>query len=128
MSASLASIVPANSWRVIGDNMTAPELFAPLDGSARSIELMREGARRMGFNLVPEGATRYLADGGLLTSGAIGGGRATAPAGIDYDRLAAAIGDRGDTYHFTVPDKPTAQDFFSEAQYQTRIRNRRGSN
>jgi tape measure domain-containing protein len=127
MSASLASIVPANSWRVIGDNMTAPELFAPLDGSARSIELMREGARRMGFNLVPEGATRYLADGGLLSNGSTGGGRGTATAaGIDYDRLAAAIGKQGDTYQFTVPDKATAQEFFDEAQYQARIRNRRG--
>lgn len=44
---------------------------------------------------------------------------------IDYDRLSRGFG-AGVTYQFTVPDKATAQDFFAEAQYQTRVNKRGG--
>ncbi len=44
---SLAQMVPANTWRVVGDRSDVPELFAPLDGSPRSWALLMEGFRRM---------------------------------------------------------------------------------
>ncbi|KJL49143.1 Phage-related minor tail protein [Microbacterium hydrocarbonoxydans] len=44
---SLAQMVPASTWRVVGDRSDVPELFAPLDGSARSWALLLEGLRRM---------------------------------------------------------------------------------
>jgi phage-related minor tail protein len=44
---SIAQMVPANTWRVVGDRSDVPELFAPLDGSPRSWALLLEGIRRM---------------------------------------------------------------------------------
>ncbi len=44
---SEATMVPANTWRVVGDRGDVPELYAPLDGSARSWALLLEGLRRM---------------------------------------------------------------------------------
>jgi hypothetical protein len=44
---SLATIVSPNTYRVVGDRGDVPELFAPLDGSARSWALLMEGLRRM---------------------------------------------------------------------------------
>lgn len=73
--APLAQMVPPSTWRVVGDRSDVPELYAPLDGSARSWGLLMEGLRRMP-GVMP------MADGGIL---------ATAPA-------AAAAGGRG------VPD------------------------
>ena len=43
----VAQMVPANTWRVVGDRGDVPELYAPLDGSARSWALIMEGLRRM---------------------------------------------------------------------------------
>ncbi|KRD51965.1 phage tail tape measure protein [Microbacterium sp. Root280D1] len=43
----LAQMVPPNTWRVVGDRSDVPELYAPLDGSARSWGLLLEGLRRM---------------------------------------------------------------------------------
>lgn len=45
--ASVAQMVPANTWRVVGDRGDVPELFAPLDGSPRSWSLLMEGFARM---------------------------------------------------------------------------------
>lgn len=56
----LAQVVPPNTWRVVGDRSDVPELFAPLDGSARSWALLMEGFRRMP-GVMP------MADGGMLT-------------------------------------------------------------
>jgi tape measure domain-containing protein len=64
---ALATIVPPNTWRVVGDNMKVPELYAPLDGSQRSLSLLREGVERSGFDMVPKG-TRYFAEGGFAGS------------------------------------------------------------
>jgi len=74
------------------------------------------------------GAVDHLAAGGAV--GTVGTMLSltspnTQPA-IDYDRLAQAISSNGDTFHFTVPDKATAADFFAEAQYQTRVNKRGG--
>lgn len=66
MSGSIARIVPPNTWRVVGDRPHGDELFAPLDGSARSHALMAEGARRMGAAYFP------LADGSVLGGASAG--------------------------------------------------------
>lgn len=57
---SLAQMVPANTWRVVGDRSDVPELFAPLDGSPRSWALLMEGLRRM-----PGTPPQLMAEGGI---------------------------------------------------------------
>ncbi|MGX5772700.1 phage tail tape measure protein [Microbacterium trichothecenolyticum] len=64
---SLADIVPANTWRVVGDRGDVPELYAPLDGSARSWALLLEGIRRMPGG--PEGLAGAAAPSGPGPSG-----------------------------------------------------------
>ena len=69
---------------------------------------------------------------GLAGGGAVGHtGTMYSPASpsglsIDYDRLAQAVGEAGNTYQFTVDRQATAAEFFDEAQYQTRVRDRGG--
>lgn len=57
MSGSEATMVSPNSWRVVGDNMKYPELFAPLNGSARSLGLIQMAAGTFGKTLVPSPTT-----------------------------------------------------------------------
>lgn len=45
--APVAQVVPPNTWRVVGDRMDVDEIYAPLDGSARSWAILMEGLRRM---------------------------------------------------------------------------------
>lgn len=66
--APLAQMVPPSTWRVVGDRSDVPELYAPLDGSARSWALLMEGLRRMP-GVMP------MADGGVI------GASGTSPAG-----------------------------------------------
>lgn len=47
MSADVAQMVPANTWRVIGDRAKGDEAFIPIDGSARSRAILAETTRRM---------------------------------------------------------------------------------
>ncbi|MEN0021986.1 MAG: phage tail tape measure protein [Microbacterium sp.] len=58
--ASLAQMVPPSTWRVVGDRSDVPELFAPLDGSARSWALILEGLRRM-----PGRPPEFMAEGDI---------------------------------------------------------------
>jgi hypothetical protein len=58
-----ASVVPPNTWRVIGDRMTGDELYLPLDRSSRSKLLLAYGARRMGFSLLADGGVSGVTDG-----------------------------------------------------------------
>src|SRR5690606_29972883 len=60
MSSRIADIVPPNTWRIIGDRMRGDEAFIPINTDPRSIKILEETARRMGFALAP------LAKGGLL--------------------------------------------------------------
>ncbi|RSN65413.1 hypothetical protein DMH01_03280 [Amycolatopsis sp. WAC 04182] len=60
MSGGLAMVIPPNTPRLIGDNMTHRELFAPLDGSQRSRELIIEAARHE--KILP------MANGGILSA------------------------------------------------------------
>lgn len=53
----LAQMVPANTWRVVGDRADVPEAYIPLDGSPRSIALLMETIRRMpNFSAMAAGA------------------------------------------------------------------------
>lgn len=52
MPAGGARMVAPNSWRVVGDRMDVPELYAPLDGSGRSLSLIAKGAETFGKTLV----------------------------------------------------------------------------
>ncbi|WP_082108655.1 phage tail tape measure protein [Microbacterium sp. Ag1] len=56
----LAQMVSPNTWRVVGDRSDVSELYAPLDGSARSWALLMEGFRRM-----PGSPPVMMADGGI---------------------------------------------------------------
>jgi len=70
--APIAQVVNPNTWRVVGDRMDVPELYAPLDGSPRSWALIMEGIRRMGG--MP------MQDGGVVGSTAYAGpGQITGP-------------------------------------------------
>jgi len=44
----VAQVVPANTWRVVGDRGDVPESYIPLDGSARSMAILLETMSRMG--------------------------------------------------------------------------------
>jgi hypothetical protein len=48
--ASRASVVPANTWRVVGDNMRHPESYIPWDGSAKSKATLAETNRAFGVD------------------------------------------------------------------------------
>lgn len=78
---SIASIVPANTWRVVGDRPDVPEAFIPLDGSPRSLAILAETLRRMpglsmgnggvtnGGNAAPTEFEAYLTGGRLEIGG-----------------------------------------------------------
>ena len=51
-----ATVVPANTWRVVGDRGDVPESFIPIDGSARSYAILAETNRRMGVTMMGQGA------------------------------------------------------------------------
>lgn len=93
MSASTAAIVKPNTWRVIGDRASGDEAFIPLNQSGRSIAILTEAARRMGFTLFNQGAGQGEL-GGLGRSGlsslpsvnplTIGGGGRREPIVIEF--------------------------------------------
>jgi hypothetical protein len=66
---AVAQMVPANSWRVVGDRTDVSEAFIPLDGSARSLAILDEAARRLGRVAIPAGASMQGA-GSITTSSA----------------------------------------------------------
>lgn len=71
MKAGLASIVPPNTWRILGDRIKDDEAYIPINRSTRSVSLLSETAERMGYAL----ARRY-ANGGIAmrsVSGVAGG-------------------------------------------------------
>jgi hypothetical protein len=59
MSASTATVVPPNTWRVIGDRMRGDEAFIPINNSRRSEALLAMTAQNMGFGL------SQMAEGGI---------------------------------------------------------------
>src|SRR5690606_8147017 len=59
---SLATMVPANTFRVVGDRGDVPEAYIPMDGSPRSLALLAETVRRMPG--VPSARSAAVAAGG----------------------------------------------------------------
>jgi len=51
----VAQMVPANTWRVVGDRSDVSEAYIPLDGSPRSLAILGETMRRMGVTPMGEG-------------------------------------------------------------------------
>lgn len=62
---SVAQMVPANTWRVVGDRGDVAEAYIPLDGSARSLSILAEVMQRMGVT--------PMASGGVVSSAPSGG-------------------------------------------------------
>lgn len=71
MKGGLATIVPPNTWRIVGDRLRDDEAYIPINRSTRSVSLLSETAQRMGFALA-----RRFAQGGIAT------GSASATSGI----------------------------------------------
>lgn len=65
MKGGYASIVPPDTLRVIGDNMRSPEAYIPIDQSRRSLGILGQTARLMGWQLV-----RAFAIGGIASRSA----------------------------------------------------------
>lgn len=105
MSAKVAQMVPANTWRVVGDRPEGDEAFIPVNDSPRSVDILRETARRMGFLLAPiaqmalGGVMRFAAGAVAAPSGAPGaaqaGGTASPAAPVTGDQLAALTAAMG---------------------------------
>lgn len=63
MAAGVASIVPPNTWRVVGDRMTDDEAYIPINSSWRSQQILAKTASEMGYDLI-----RRFATGGIAQS------------------------------------------------------------
>jgi TP901 family phage tail tape measure protein len=61
MRGGVAQIVPPRTLRVIGDRLVDDEAYIPINRQARSISLLTETARRMGFDLMRRYATGGIA-------------------------------------------------------------------
>lgn len=59
MRGDVATVVPKDTPRLIGDNMTSAEAFIPINGSPRSHKILSATAGQMGYGLVP------MASGGI---------------------------------------------------------------
>ena len=66
MRGGVASIVPPRTWRVVGDRMVDDEAYIPINRASRSVGILQETARRMGFELM-----RRYAAGGIAQSPSI---------------------------------------------------------
>lgn len=99
MSGRLASIVGPNTWRVIGDRVRDDEAFIPLNQSSRSIAILTEAARRMGFDLFRQGvgASGLGGLGGLPSLPSVNplatGGRAQGPLQLQIGSDGSRLGD-----------------------------------
>lgn len=72
MRGGYATMVPPNTWRVVGDRMDVPEAYIPLNRSQRSIGILNEAAERMGFALLRRYAQGGIASSAAVTSGGVG--------------------------------------------------------
>jgi TP901 family phage tail tape measure protein len=76
MRGGVAQIVPPNTWRVVGDRMVDDEAYIPINRAPRSLALLSETARRMGFDLL-----RRYATGGIAAAGGSGASVIATPGG-----------------------------------------------
>ena len=61
-----ATFVAPNTWRVVGDNMRFPELFAPLNGSQRTADLITQAAEHEGLLSAATEALSFAKTGNLM--------------------------------------------------------------
>jgi hypothetical protein len=55
----VAQVVPPDTWRVVGDRMDVPEAYIPLNGSKRSLEVLKQAVDRFpGVELMRSGGVR----------------------------------------------------------------------
>lgn len=66
---AVAQMVPANTWRVVGDRPRGDEAYIPIEHTARSLALLDETAARLGRIVVPVG-TQLNAAGSITSVGA----------------------------------------------------------
>lgn len=100
MRAGIAQIVAPNTWRVIGDRIRDDEAYVPINQSPRSLAILEETARRMGFSLA-----RNYADGGIadrmraqLVSSIrtrVNGSSVATFSEAQIERIISGLGDRG---------------------------------
>lgn len=64
MRGGYADIVGPNTWRIIGDRLRGKEAYIPIEQTQRSIGILSQTARDMGFAL-----TRLYANGGVAMAG-----------------------------------------------------------
>lgn len=64
---SVAQVVPASTWRVVGDRSDVPEAYIPLDGSARSMAILGEVMQRMGVTAMGAGGVAGPAGAAVAT-------------------------------------------------------------
>lgn len=69
MAAGVASVVPPNTWRVVGDRMTDDEAYIPINSSWRSQQILARTASEMGFDLIRRFAVGGIAGTTATTSG-----------------------------------------------------------
>lgn len=113
----VASVVPPNTWRVIGDRMTDDEAFIPINGSSRSKSILALTASRMGFGVTP------MDSGGLNTQtvGAMAPMAAQSAQGTFESGSAGGKDSNGDSYTFNISNSSAnAYELADEALFRLR--------
>lgn len=64
LKGGVATIVPPNTWRVVGDRIRDDEAYIPINQSTRSLQILQQTASQMGFALA-----RRFAAGGVAVPG-----------------------------------------------------------
>jgi phage-related minor tail protein len=63
----VAQVVPASTWRVVGDRSDVSEAYIPLDRSPRSMAILFETMQRMGVQAMGEGGITAASERGPVT-------------------------------------------------------------
>lgn len=80
---ALAQMVPANTWRVVGDRSDVPEAYIPIQPTARSLALLDETADRLGRITIPKASLAMNAAGSITPTAAAAGGASLAGLSIE---------------------------------------------
>lgn len=113
MRGDKASVVPPNTWRVVGDRAIADEFFIPDTDDPQHVAIGAEWARRRGFQLV-----QLHADGGI--SARARGGQAAMATALSEPRTAEYHTHEGSNYTYSGPPEG-ARGFFGAARRHDRI-------
>jgi hypothetical protein len=132
MPSGRATIVPPNTWRVIGDRMKDDEAFIPLNNSTRSEAILRSAAQAMGWDVVPKGldvagAVRDLAMSTPEYGAAARGGDGASIAQLG-STLAGGLGQRSATNVQVSQDQVVAAINAMSQELASRIEHARSVN